>query len=282
MDVARLKNANHKPIIYFKIMRKIACVETYIKGKEEINHYGCFIIEPLDIGQSITIGNALRRTLLSELSGYSITGIRINDLKHEFENSNQIREDTLEIILNIKEIIIKGPIFLRNRKLKSRIIVILNISGPTIITAGLFNASLKKFSNFLNIINSSLYICTLTGKSKFHLELDIKKSKGYKIAEKSKFANLQTLSLPLKPHTILIDAIYTPVKQVNFNIKKINDTKGNIKESLYLSILTNGTVTPLKCLKESFKLLLELFFPFFLDSSFLNLYNKLRLKKINA
>lgn len=281
MDVALLKGVSYKLIFYFKFMKKIICTESYIKGKEEINHYASFIIEPLDSGQSITFGNALRRTLLSEISGYSITGIRINNLRHEFENSNQIREDTLEIILNIKEIIIKGPLFLRNRNFKSKIIVMLSVDGPAIITAGLLNASIKKFSNFLNIINPSLYICTLTNKSKFHLELDITKSKGYKIAEKSKFINLQTLMLPLRPCTILIDSIYTPVKQANFNIKKINDTKGNIKESLCINILTNGAVTPLKCLKESLKLLLELFFPFFLDSNFLILYNKLRLRKNN-
>lgn len=261
-------------------MKKITCLENYIKGKEEINHYSCFVIEPLDIGQSITLGNALRRTLLSELSGYAITGVRINDLKHEFENSNQIREDTLEILLNIKEIIIKGPIYLRNKSLKSKIIIMLNINGPAIVTAGLLNVSLKKSSDFLNILNPSLYICTLTGKSKFHLELDIEKNKGYKITQKSKFINLQASMLPIRPHTILIDAIYTPVKQVNFNIKKINDTKGNIKESLNINVLTNGTITPLRCLKESLKLLLELFFPLFLDSSFLTLYEKFKLKKI--
>jgi len=86
-------------------MSTLTCIETYIDNEQ--NHYGCFIIEPLESGQGITLGNALRRTLLSDLTGFSITGVRINDLKHEFSIVEGLREDILEILLNLKEIIFK-------------------------------------------------------------------------------------------------------------------------------------------------------------------------------
>ena len=86
-------------------MSTLNCIETYID--KEQNYYGCFLIEPLETGQGITIGNALRRTLLSDLTGYSITGVRINNLKHEFSVVKGLREDILEVLLNLKEVIFK-------------------------------------------------------------------------------------------------------------------------------------------------------------------------------
>ena len=82
-------------------MSTLTCIETYIDKNK--NHYGCFIIEPLEIGQGITLGNTLRRTLLSDLNGYAISGVRINNLKHEFSVIEGLREDVLEVILNLKE-----------------------------------------------------------------------------------------------------------------------------------------------------------------------------------
>jgi DNA-directed RNA polymerase subunit alpha len=87
-------------------MSTLSCIETY-KDKEQ-NIYGCFLIEPLEVGQGITLGNALRRTLLSDLTSLAITGIRVNNLKHEFASIQGIREDVLEIILNLKEIVFKN------------------------------------------------------------------------------------------------------------------------------------------------------------------------------
>ena len=84
-------------------MTTINCIENYID--KERNHYGSFLIEPLDIGQGITLGNALRRTLLSDLTAFSITGVRVNNLKHEFSVVEGLREDVLEVLLNLKEVI---------------------------------------------------------------------------------------------------------------------------------------------------------------------------------
>ena len=83
----------------------ISCIESYIDSEK--NYYGCFLIEPLDTGHAITLGNALRRTLLSDLTSYATTGVRINNLKHEFSSIEGVREDVLEILLNVKEVIFK-------------------------------------------------------------------------------------------------------------------------------------------------------------------------------
>ena len=87
-------------------MNSLYCIENYID--KEQNHFGCFLIEPLEIGQGITLGNALRRTLLSDLSGFAITGLRINNLKHEFAIIEGLREDILEVLLNLKELVFKS------------------------------------------------------------------------------------------------------------------------------------------------------------------------------
>ena len=257
-------------------MNKITCIENCINyNKEDTSHFSCFIVEPLELGQGITLGNSLRRTLLSELSGYTITGVRLNNLKHEFENSKGIREDTLEILLNLKEILFKGPSYIKNDILKSKITFTLSIRGPAIITAGLLNIPINKSDDIIQILNPSAYICTITDKSLFYLEVDIEKNKGYSLNENTKFEDIKNILYPLKPNTLLIDSIYMPIINVNYKVKIINDIKGHIKESLYMNITTNGTVSPHRCLKEALKILLKLLIPLFLDSEFLNLYSEL-------
>ncbi len=257
-------------------MNKITCIENYINySKENTNQFSCFIIEPLELGQGITLGNSLRRTLLSELTGYTITGVRLNNLKHEFENSKGIREDTLEVLLNLKEILFKGPSYIKNDMLKSKVTFTLNIKGPAIITAGLLSTPINKSDDIIRIINPSAYICTITDKSLFYLELDIEKNKGYILNENNKFEDIKNILYPLKPNTLLIDSIYMPIINVNYKIKIINDIKGHIKESLHINITTNGTISPHRCLKEALKILLKLLIPLFLDTEFLNLYKDL-------
>jgi DNA-directed RNA polymerase subunit alpha len=95
-------------------MSKLICIESYIDKDQ--NHYGNFLIEPLELGQGVTLGNALRRTLLSDLTGFSITGARINNLKHEFAVVEGLREDILEVLLNLKEIVFKSSYFFASQK----------------------------------------------------------------------------------------------------------------------------------------------------------------------
>jgi DNA-directed RNA polymerase subunit alpha len=246
-------------------MSTLTCIETYIDKDQ--NHYGCFIIEPLENGQGITVGNALRRTLLSDLNGFAITGVRINDLKHEFSIIEGLREDILELLLNLKEIIFKTSFSIIENKEQLKVKGFLKIKGPIIVTAGMFQLPKNNFK----ILNPNQYICTIVDNSELYIEIDIENGKGYKLTEEiRKYENQQNSSLT-KPSTLIIDAIFMPVKRVNYKIKMIHDTKGNIKESLTLEVWTNGTISPRRSIQESLKILMNLFYPLFVDDNFMNL-----------
>jgi DNA-directed RNA polymerase subunit alpha len=253
-------------------MPTLNCIETYIE--KDKTHYGCFLIEPLETGQGITLGNALRRTLLSDLIGFSIVGVRINNVKHEFSTIEGLREDILEVLLNLKEIVFKNyspsQHDLKNCKWKG----FLNVQGPVILTAGMFN--LPKDS--LKILNPNQYIGTIVDTSEFYMEIDIESGKGYSLTEETrKKTSYKTVS-NLRPSTLFIDAIFMPIKRVNYKIKLIHDTKGNIKESLNLEIWTNGSITPKRSLQEGLKILLNLFYSLFITPDFLKVSSELSKK----
>ena len=255
-------------------MSTLTCIETYIDKDQ--HHYGCFIIEPLEIGQGITLGNTLRRTLLSDLTGYGITGVRINNLKHEFSVVEGMREDVLEVILNLKEIIFKNTISTKIEKNNS-LKAFLNVKGPIIVTAGLFQLP----ENVLKIINPSQYICTIVDNSEFYLEIDIENGKGYRLIEENRRQKIENQVSSFKPTTLFIDTIFMPIKKVNYKIKLIHDSKGNIKESLILEIRTNGSITPKRSLNEALKILMNLFYSLFITPTFLSLSNLITDEKKN-
>lgn len=255
-------------------MCTLNCIETYIDNEQ--NHYGCFLIEPLEIGQGITLGNALRRTLLSDLTGLSVTGVRINNLKHEFSTVEGLREDVLEVLLNLKEIIFKN-LFLSKNKNDLELRGFLNVKGPVIVTAGM----LKLPKNTITILNPQQYICTIVDNSDFYLSIDIENGKGYKLTEETRKQNIEKKLSALSPTTLSIDSLFMPVKKVNYKIKLIHDSKGNIKESLILEITTNSSITPHRSLQEALKILMELFSSLFFTPEFLKLSQKLRSKKIS-
>jgi DNA-directed RNA polymerase subunit alpha len=250
-------------------MNKLTSIESYIDTDQ--NHYGSFLIEPLEIGQGITLGNALRRTLLSDLSGFAITGLRINNLKHEFAIIEGLREDILEVLLNLKELVFKSSFFFKEQEQTLKLKGYLNVRGPLIITAGMFH--LPKDS--VKILNPNQYICTLIDDSELYMEIDIENGKGYRLIEQNEKQSIEDKFLPTKPSTLMIDAIFMPIKKVNYKIKLIHDTEGNIKESLYLEILTNGSITPKRSIQESLKILMNLFYPFLIDDSFLTVSSEL-------
>jgi DNA-directed RNA polymerase subunit alpha len=247
------------------------CIETSID--EEKNILSSFIIEPLETGQGITLGNSLRRTLLSDLTGFAITGVRINNLKHEFAIVEGIREDVLEVLLNLKEIIFKPSLILKkkisektnNSPLKFKSFV--NVKGPLIVTAGMLNLPKDAFQ----IINPEKYICTIIDDSDFYLEIDIQNGVGYQLTDESRKKNIHEKLSILKPTTLLVDSIFMPVKKVNYKIRLIHDSYGNIKESLYLEILTNGSITPKRSLQEAIKILINLFYPLLITPQLLSL-----------
>jgi len=269
MVAVHRKNADYK-----KFMSTINCIENYID--KEKNHYGSFLIEPLEIGQGITLGNALRRTLLSDLTGFSIIGVRINNTKHEFQTIGSVREDILEILLNLKEIVFKESSYRgKNSTASKKLKGFLAIKGPKIITAGMFQLP----ENQLKILNPNQYICTLVTNDEFYLEIDIEKGKGYRLADENRKRKVQEYLSPLKPSTLFIDSIFMPIKKVNYKIKLIYDTKGNIKESLNLEIITNGSITPRRSIQDSLKILMNLFYPLFIPTNVLELEYKKRKEK---
>jgi DNA-directed RNA polymerase subunit alpha len=253
-------------------MNKLTCIESYVDNNR--NSYGCFLIEPLEIGQGLTLGNTFRRTLLSDLTGFSITGVRINNLKHEFATIEGLREDTLEVLLNLKEIIFKTKLNSNNNQLK--LTGFLNIKGPKIVTAGLFNLPKET----LKILNPNQYICTIVDNSELYLEIDIENGKGYRLTEdiNQTYSTQKTPVQTKGPITLSVDAIFMPVKKVNYKIKLISDTKGNIKESLSLEVWTNGSLTPQRSMQESLKILINLFYPLFINSNMLSFSSELSKK----
>lgn len=243
----------------------LTCIETFIDKKD--THYGCFVIEPLETGQGITLGNSLRRTLLSDLTSFSIVGARINNLKHEFTTIEGLREDVLEILLNLKEIVFKNSFILDEETTNSKLKGFLSVKGPLVITAGMLNLP----KNQLKIINPNQYIATIVDNSEFYLEIDIEKGKGYKLIEEKNQKENQSKLSSIQPATISLDAIFMPVKKVNYKIKLIHDSLGNIKESLTLEIWTNGSITPKRSLYEAIKMLMNLFYPLLITPNFLNI-----------
>jgi DNA-directed RNA polymerase subunit alpha len=257
-------------------MSTLNCIETYIDANQ--NHYGCFIIEPLETGQGITLGNALRRTLLSDLTGISITGVRINDLKHEFSIVEGLREDILEVLLNLKEVVFNTSFTIKeeietnlknDRSLNIR--GFLQVKGPIIVTAGMFKLPPEK----VKIVNPNQYICTIVDDSELYLEIDLEKGKGYRLTEENRKQNISEKLIPNYPSTLLIDSIFMPVKKMNYKVKLIHDSVGNIKESLTVEIVTNGSITAKRSIQEATKILLNLFYPVLLTKDFLTISSEL-------
>ena len=251
-------------------MNKLICLESYVQ--KDNNAYGNFVIEPLEIGQGITLGNTLRRTLLSDLTGFAITGVRINNLKHEFAIIEGLREDTLEILLNLKEVIFRSSF--SKQKQKNKFKGFLSVQGPMVVTAGM----LQLPKNTLKIINPNQYICTIADNSELYIEIDIENGKGYQLVEENRKKRIGETFFPDRPTTLLIDSLFLPVKKVNYKVKLVHDTKGNIKESLNIEILTNGSITPKRAIQESLKILINLFYPLFITPDFLSVSSTLAKK----
>jgi len=197
--------------------------------------YGQFLISGLNIGQGITIGNLLRRVLLGDLGGICITAIRIPGIKDEFSIVAGVREDILEILLNLKGVILKGKkIDTQYGRLK--------IQGPAIITADLIQVP----SN-LEVINPNHYIATISTKQFLEMEFKFEYGTGYKLANHTfddKFSDF-----------LQIDAVFMPIQKVNFKIEQVYEDSNNINERLLIEIWTNGSITPIDAIKQAAELI---------------------------
>ncbi len=207
---------------------------------------GKFEFRPLEPGYGLTVGNALRRVLLSSLEGYAITSVRIEGVEHEFSTISGVVEDVTEIILNLKQVRFKRQIEDIDNESVS-----IALSGKDKITAGDF----QKFISGFQVLNPDLVICNLDSKTTINMELSIEKGRGYVPAEENKKSNA-----PIG--TIFTDSIYTPVKNVKYTIENFRVEQKTDYEKLVFEIITDGSIHPKDALTEAAKTLIHHFMLF--------------------
>jgi len=207
---------------------------------------GTFEFRPLEPGYGLTVGNALRRVLLSALEGYAITSIRIEGVEHEFSTISGVVEDVTEIILNLKQIRFKREIEDVDNETVS-----ISLFGKERITAG----DLQKFISSFQVLNPDLVICNLDPEIKIDFELTIEKGRGYVPAEENKKSNA-----PIG--TIFMDSIYTPVKNVKYTVADYRVEQKTDYEKLVLEIKTDGSIHPKDALTQAAKVLIQHFMLF--------------------
>ena len=201
--------------------------------------HGQFLITSLKPGQGITIGNQLRRVLLNDLGGIAISAIRIAGVNHEFSTIPGVREDILEILLNLKGIILKSTT-------KTSQFGRLKIQGPAVITADLI-----QLPSNLEIVNPSHYIMTISTSNVLEIEFKFEYGTGYRLAS-------QTF-LEKNENYLQLDTLFMPVQKVDFKIENIYDNSNTITERLFLDIWTNGSISPDEAFKLAVQTILDLF-----------------------
>jgi len=207
---------------------------------------GEFEFRPLEPGYGITIGNSLRRILLSSLEGFAISSVRIQGVDHEFSTMKGVVEDVTEIILNLKQVRFKQQIDSVENET-----VIVSISGQNTLTAG----DIGKFTNGFQVLNPDFVICNMEPSVKIEMELTIIKGRGYYPSEENK-------SEEAPFGTIAIDSIFTPIKNVQYTIENYRVEQKTDFEKLILNITTDGSVHPKEALKEAAKILIQHFMLF--------------------
>ena len=207
---------------------------------------GKFEFRPLEPGYGLTVGNALRRVLLSSLEGFAITSVRFEGVDHEFSTIAGVVEDVTEIILNLKQVRLKRQIDEVDNESVS-----ISISGQEQITAGDF----QKFISGFQVLNPDLVICNLDPKVSINMEISIEKGRGYVPAEENKKS-----SAPLG--TIFTDSIYTPIKNVKYSIENFRVEQKTDYEKLVFEIITDGSINPQDALTEAAKILIHHFMLF--------------------
>lgn len=206
---------------------------------------GLFEFKPLEKGYGVTIGNALRRILLSSLEGYSITSIKIPGVLHEFSTIQGVVEDVCEIILNLKMVRFKKI----SDSVDSKIVV--SLKNKSVFTAG----DINNFTSSFQILNPDLVICNLDSSINFEIELTLEKGRGYVSADENKPAE-QVFGL------IPIDAIFTPIKNVKYSIENTRVEQKTDYEKLILDIETDGSIHPEDALKGAANILIKHFMLF--------------------
>ena len=201
--------------------------------------YGQFVLNSLKPGQGITIGNQLRRVLLGDLGGVAISAVRIAGITHEFSTIPGVREDILEVLLNLKGIVLKN-------KTKNTQYGRLKVQGPCVITADLIQLPAD-----LEIVNQSHYIATISTSNILEIEFKFEYGTGYRLANQV-FSDEDENYLQL-------DTIFMPVQKVDFKIENVYDSANNISERLLLDIWTNGSISPNEAIENAAQIIIDLF-----------------------
>ncbi|WP_162341818.1 MULTISPECIES: DNA-directed RNA polymerase subunit alpha [Cyclobacterium] len=207
--------------------------------------HGLFTFKPLEKGYGVTIGNALRRILLSSLEGYAITAVKLPGVVHEFSSIEGVVEDVTDIILNLKQV--------RFKKIHDAIDnkITVEVKNQDVFTAG----DIAKFTTSFEVLNPELVICHLDDSKSLEIELSVDKGRGYLPAEESK-PKEQIYG------TISVDAIFTPIKNVKYRIENTRVEQKTDYEQLIMEVSTDGSIHPEKALQESAKILIQHFMLF--------------------
>lgn len=204
--------------------------------------YGKLIAEPLERGFGTTIGNPLRRILLSSIEGAAVTSVRISNVLHEFSSVEGLKEDVVDILLNIKKL--RFRLYTEGEK-----IVRINLSGPKEITG----ADIQVVAG-VEIMNKDQYIATIENNSAIEVEMRVRKGKGYVSAEFNKELNKDE-GLPID--TLAIDSVFSPVKKVNFQVEKTRVGKQTDYDRLIMEIWTDGSISPEKAVSDAAHILID-------------------------
>ena len=213
---------------------------------EADNHFGKFEFKPLEPGYGITIGNALRRILLSSLEGFAISSIRVDGVKHEFDTIPGVKEDVTNIILNLKKVNLKQTV--EDTDFEKATIT---VSGQEEFTAGDIGKVLSGFE----VLNPDLVICHLDPSASFTIDLTINKGRGWVPAEENRNANDAI-------DVLAIDSIYTPIQNVKYTVENFRVDQKTDYDKLTLEITTDGSILPKDALKEAAKILIYHFMLF--------------------
>jgi len=208
----------------------------WVKVAEENPTYGRFVVEPLERGYGATLGNSLRRVLLASLSGAAVTSIKVDGVVHEFSTIPGMVEDLMDVILNIKEVVIKSHS-------ESPKVITLKAKGKGIVTA----ADIEHDAE-IEIVNPDKHIATMEGSGKLNIEMTVERGKGFVAAEGNKKANQAIGRIP-------IDAIFTPIRKVNLTTEEVRVGQEINYDRLVLDVWTTGAISPSDAVKESAKII---------------------------
>ena len=212
-----------------------------VKEYIESSHYGKFEIEPLERGFGTTLGNALRRVMLSSLPGDAITSVKIDGVAHEFQKMDGV---IAAIVLNLKSVVLKNHSTDEGKKLR------LTAKGPGVVTAG----DIEKDAD-IEILNPEQVIATLAEGGSLNMEMTIGSGRGYTRADENK----KILDTKSKPNVIAIDSLYSPIERINYEVENARVGQNNNYDKLIMEVWTNGSISPEESIALASRILIEHF-----------------------